>query len=172
MNMSDWIIPAVTAIIILWGLKSKTDIFGEFAAGAAENLKVCAELLPVLIALITAVGMLRASGAIELLTSLLGDAFERTGFPAECLPLALIRPFSGSGALAVFEDIIAQWGPDSRPGKIASVMLGSTETTFYTIAVYFGAVKIKRTRHTLPAALIGDLTGFIISVLTVNLMLT
>lgn len=169
MSVTDWIIPAVTVIVIIWGLKNGTDIFGEFTEGAKENLKICAELLPTLIALITAVGMFRASGAEELIIGALSGFFERTGFPPECFPLALIRPVSGSGALAVYESILAENGPDSFAGRAASVMLGSTETTFYTIAVYYGAVKIKKTKHTLPAALMGDLTGFIISVLTVNL---
>lgn len=171
MNAVDWLIPAVTVTVILWGLKSRTELFTEFTAGAKENLIVCAELLPTLIALITAVGMFRASGASELITGLCSGFFDKLGFPAECLPLALIRPVSGSGALAVYESILAENGPDSFAGRAASVMLGSTETTFYTIAVYYGAVKIKNTRHTLPAALAGDLTGFIISVLAVNLLL-
>lgn len=169
MRLTDWIIPAVTVIVIIFGLKSKVDIFCEFTAGAKENLKVCADILPTLIALITAVGMFKASGAMELLTEFSSGFFDKLGFPAQCLPLALIRPISGSGALAVFESILSENHPDSFAGRAASVMLGSTETTFYTIAVYYGAVGIKKTRHTLPAALAGDMTGFIVSVLTVNI---
>lgn len=157
-------------VIILHGIYKKTDIFGEFAKGASENLKTCAELVPTLIALITAVGMLRSSGAEELLLGALSGLTERAGFPAQCLPLALIRPLSGSGALAVYESIIEAAGPDSTAGRTASVMMGSTETTFYTLAVYFGAVNIKKTRHTLGASLTGDITGFIISLLTVNIL--
>lgn len=171
MSFTDWIIPCVTAIVMIWGLKNKTDIFGDFVEGAKENLRVCADILPTLVALITAVGMLRASGAMDLMTELCSGFFDRLGFPVQCLPLALIRPVSGSGALAVFEAILSENGPDSFAGKAASVMLGSTETTFYTIAVYYGAVRVKNIRHTLPAALLGDLTGFIVSVLAVNLLL-
>ena len=165
------IIPAITLIIAAAGLYKKVDIFGEFTAGAAENLKACADILPSLIALVTAVGMLTACGAMEAITSIAAGFFDKTGFPSECLPLALVRPVSGSGAVAVYESILSENHPDSFAGKVAGVMLGSTETTFYTLAVYFGAVKIKKTRHTLAAALSGDITGFIFSVLTVNLLL-
>lgn len=170
-SMTSLVIPICAAIVILWGIYKRTDIFGEFVKGAADNLKTCAELLPTLIALITAVGMFKASGAMELITNVSAQIFDSIGFPSQCLPLALIRPVSGSGALAVYESIISDSGPDSFAGKVASVMLGSTETTFYTLAVYYGAAGIKRTRHTLAASLTGDLTGFIFSVLTVNLLL-
>lgn len=169
--MTSLVIPISAAIVIIWGICRKTDIFGEFVKGAADNLKTCAELLPTLIALITAVGMFRASGAAELITGASAQLFDRIGFPSECLPLALIRPVSGSGALAVYENIISEKGPDSFAGKVASVMLGSTETTFYTLAVYYGAAGIKKTRHTLAASLAGDMAGFVFSVLTVNLLL-
>lgn len=169
--MTHWILPVITAAIIIYGIIKKTDVFSEFTAGAREGLISCAELLPTLTALIVSVGMVRASGALELLSGTAGEFLSMAGFPKECLPLALIRPLSGSGALAVFEDIIAACGPDSFAGKAASVMLGSTETTFYTVAVYFGAAGIKKTRNTVPAALAGDITGFIISVLAVNLLL-
>lgn len=169
--MTSLVIPISAAIVIIWGICTKTDIFGEFVKGAADNLKTCAELLPTLIALITAVGMFRASGAAELITGASAQLFDRIGFPSECLPLALIRPVSGSGALAVYENIVSENGPDSFAGKVASVMLGSTETTFYTLAVYYGAAGIKKTRHTLAASLAGDMAGFVFSVLTVNLLL-
>jgi len=169
--MTSLVIPVCTAIIILWGIYKKTDIFGEFVKGAAENLKVSAELLPTLIALVTAVGMFKASGAMGLITSASSQLFESIGFPPQCLPLALMRPVSGSGALAVYESIISDCGADSLAGKVASVMLGSTETTFYTLAVYYSAAGIKKTRHTLAASLTGDIAGFVFSVLTVNLLL-
>ncbi len=171
MKFTGFVIPFLTLLIVLWGIYKRVDIFSEFILGAKENLKVCAELLPTLIALITAVGMFKASGGTELLTGLSENFFDRIGFPAPCLPLALIRPISGSGALAVFESILEDQHPDSFAGRVASVMLGSTETTFYTIAVYYGAAGIKKTRHTLAASLAGDMTGFIVSVLTVNILL-
>lgn len=169
MTAASAVIPVIIVIIIVYGLYKRVDVFAEFAEGARENMKTCARLLPTLIALITAVGMFRASGAQELITSLVSGFFDRTGFPEECLPLALIRPVSGSGALAVYEALLEENGPDSFAGRVGSVMLGSTETTFYTLAVYYGAVKIKNTRHTLAASLAGDMTGFIVSVLTVNI---
>ena len=157
--MTSLVIPICAAIVILWGIYKRTDIFGEFVKGAADNLKTCAELLPTLIALITAVGMFKASGAMELITNVSAQIFDSIGFPSQCLPLALIRPVSGSGALAVYESIISDSGPDSFAGKVASVMLGSTETIFYTIALYFGTVGIRRTRAALPAALISSVIG-------------
>ena len=157
--MTSLVIPICAAIVILWGIYKRTDIFGEFVKGAADNLKTCAELLPTLIALITAVGMFKASGAMELITNVSAQIFDSIGFPSQCMPLALIRPVSGSGALAVYESIISDSGPDSFVGKV------------YTLAVYYGAAGIKKTRHTLAASLTGDLTGFIFSVLTVNLLL-
>ncbi|MGN0642354.1 MAG: spore maturation protein [Huintestinicola sp.] len=170
MNIGSVIIPLLTLIIIGWGLVKKVDVFSEFTAGAKENLLTAAELIPTLVLLITAVGMFKASGASEILTAICSETAEKLGFPPECLPLALIRPISGSGALAVYESIISEFHPDSFAGRVASVMLGSTETTFYTIAVYYGAVHVKNTRHTVAASLTGDLTGFIVSVLTVNLL--
>ena len=114
-----------------------------------------------LVALLTAVSMLRASGAIELLTKWLSPVAAAVGIPAETLPLVLLRPISGSAALAVGADLMAVHGPDSLIGRTAAVMLGSTETTFYTISVYFGAAGVKKTRYTIPAALIADVTGFL-----------
>lgn len=169
MTAAAAVIPVIIAVIIIFGLYKRVDVFSEFAEGAKENIMTCARLLPTLIALITAVGMFRASGAEELITGFVSGFFDRIGFPAECLPLALIRPVSGSGALAVYESLLDENGPDSFAGRVASVMLGSTETTFYTLAVYYSAVKIKNTRHTLAASLAGDMTGFIVSVLTVNI---
>ena len=116
--------------------------------------------------------MLRSSGAAELISNLLEPLTRLIGLPAECVPLALMRPVSGSGALSMLEELLSSHGPDSFVGRVASVLMGSTETTFYTVAVYFGATKIKRTRQTLPSALLGDLTAFILSALTVRLILS
>ena len=119
----------------------------------------------------TAVGMFRASGAMEALSGLCAPVLELLGVPPETAPLMLVRPISGSGALAVAGDLIAANGPDSYVGRVAAVMLGSTETTFYTIAVYFGAAGIRKTRHTIPAALTADCVGFAASALAVRLFL-
>lgn len=169
--MSDWIIPVFIAAVIIYGCIKKTPVFEEFTRGAGENLRVGIDILPSLIAMITAIGMFKASGAMELLAQLLLPVTEFLGFPKECLPLAIIRPVSGSGALAVFESILTDVSPDSFAGRVASVILGSTETTFYTIAVYYGATKIKNTRHSLASALTADMTGFIFSALTVKLLM-
>lgn len=168
--MTDYIIPLFIGLIIIYGCIKKVDIFDEFLSGARENLKTGVDILPSLIAMITAIGMFKASGAMELLAKAMSPVTEFLGFPSECLPLAIMRPVSGSGALAVFETILSEVHPDSFAGRVASVILGSTETTFYTIAVYYGAASIKNTRHTLVSALSADFTGFIVSVLTVRLI--
>ena len=121
-------------------------------------------------ALLTVVYMLRASGAVELAAGLLGPAMERVGLPAQLLPLMLVRPISGSAALGVGAELMNTWGPDSYVGRVAAVMLGSTETTFYTIAVYFGAVGVSRTRYAIPAALCADAVGFLASAWAVRLL--
>ncbi len=167
--MTDFIIPCFIGIIIIAGLIRNVDIFNEFLEGAKESLKVGIDILPALIALLTAIGMFKASGALDVLTNLISPFTNLLGFPPECLPLALIRPVSGSGALAVYESILTDVHPDSFAGRVASVILGSTETTFYTIAVYFGVTKVKKTRHALVSSLASDVTGFIFSTLTVQL---
>lgn len=169
--MSEILIPVFIGIIILYGLFNKVSVFDEFIEGARENLKVGIGILPSLIAMITAIGMFKASGGMELIALLLRPVTEFLGFPQECLPLAIMRPISGSGALAVYESILETVHPDSFAGRVASVILGSTETTFYTLAVYYGATKVKNTRHSLVSSLTADLTGFIFSVLTVRLFL-
>ena len=124
-----------------------------------------------LIGLMTAIGMFKASGALDMLTAAIRPLAQMVHIPPEVVPLAIVRPISGSGALAVFQDILKSYGPDSLIGQVASVMQGSTETTFYTIAVYYGVTKVQRTRHTLASSLVGDVTGFFMSALTVQLIL-
>ena len=126
-------------------------------------------IIPALVGLLTAVSMFRASGAMEWLAALCAPLLNRLGIPPETVPLMLVRPVSGSGALAVGSELMSTYGPDSYIGRVAAVMLGSTETTFYTVAVYFGAAGIHKSRHTIPAALTADLTGFIASALAVRL---
>lgn len=164
-------IPFIITLIIAAGLIKKVDVFNEFLEGAKESLKAGIGILPALIALVTAIAMFNASGAVDLITRALSPVTSLLGFPEQCLPLALIRPVSGSGALAAYEAILSANHPDSFVGRVASVILGSTETTFYTIAVYFGVTKIKKTGHTVVAALAADFTGFILSALTVRLFL-
>lgn len=171
MQLTVWFVPAVIALVLITALCKRVDILKVFGAGAKEGLHTTISVLPTLIILMTCVGMFRASGGLEVITSLLAPVAEAIGLPGEVIPLALLRPLSGSGALVIFEDLLSTLGPDSIQGKVAAVLMGSTETTFYTIAVYYGAVGVKRTRHTLPAALAGDITGFIFSALLVRMLL-
>jgi spore maturation protein B len=148
------------------------DVYAALTEGAAGALQVTAPILPTMAALFCAIYMLRASGALDLLTTLLSPLTNALGLPPETTALMLIRPFSGSGALAAGSELMAQHGPDSYIGRVAAVMLGSTETTFYTIGVYFGAAGIRRTRYTIPAALTADLTGFVCAAWTVRWLMT
>lgn len=167
-KFSDYLIPLLLAGAALYALCRRVDVFSALTTGAGEGLSVVLRILPPLVALLTAVYMLRASGALELLTELLTPVLTFLGIPPETVGLLLIRPVSGSGALAVGSEIMQTYGPDSAIGRTAAVMLGSTETTFYTVAVYYGAAGIRRTRHTIPAALAADLTGFLAAAWTVR----
>lgn len=169
-KFSDYLIPLLLAGAALYALCRRMDVFSALTTGAGEGLSVVLRILPPLVALLTAVYMLRASGALELLTELLTPVLTFLGIPPETVGLLLIRPVSGSGALAVGSDIMQTYGPDSTIGRTAAVMLGSTETTFYTVAVYYGAAGIRRTRHTIPAALAADITGFLAAAWTVRWM--
>ncbi len=164
--MTDYIAALILLVASLLALRKKENTYDLLLQGGAEGLKLLLHITPALVILLTAVTMLRASGAVDLLSRLLAPLFQLFGIPPETAMLVLIRPISGSAALAVGSELMAQYGPDSLIGRTAAVMLGSTETTFYTISVYFGAVGIKKTRYAIPAALIADLTGFIVASLT------
>lgn len=168
--MIDYLVPFLLLITCAVALRKKENTYDLLLSGGAEGLKLLISLVPTLILLLTAVTMLRASGAIEMLSRFAEPVFAFFGIPAETVVLVLIRPISGSAALAVGTDLMIQHGVDSQIGRTVAVMLGSTETTFYTISVYFGAAGIKKTRYTVPAALIADLTGFIVASLTVRLL--
>jgi spore maturation protein B len=159
--MADYLVPCLLLLCALVGLWKKENVYDAMVIGGAEGLKLLLTIAPSLVVLLCAIEMLRASGAFELLSKLLSPVCSFLGLPAETLPLMLVRPFSGSAALAVGAELMAHYGVDSQIGRTAAVMLGSTETTFYTITVYFGAAGIKRTRHTILAALAADLTGFL-----------
>lgn len=167
--MADYIVPLLLTFISLAALRKKENAYDILLDGAADGLKLLLTLTPALILLLTGVHMLRTSGTVEILSSLLSPAFSFFGIPPETAMLVLIRPISGSAALAVGADLMTQYGVDSTIGRTAAIMLGSTETTFYTISVYFGAAGIKKTRYTLIAALLADLTGFIMASLTAKL---
>lgn len=168
--MSDLIVPLLLSAVAIYGLARRVDVYAALTHGAEEGLQTLLRIIPALVGLLTAVAMLRASGALEWLTALFAPLLRILGIPPETAPLLLIRPVSGSGALAVGTELMRSYGPDSYIGRVAAVMLGSTETTFYTIAVYFGSAGITRTRHALPAALAADLTGFAVSALAVRLL--
>ncbi len=169
MSLSSLVIPLLLAGVAAYGMGKRVDVYGALTHGAEEGLTVLLRIIPSLVGLLTAVGMFRASGAMEWLSALCAPLLKLLGVPSEATPLMLIRPVSGSGALAVATDLMTVYGPDSYIGRVAAVMLGSTETTFYTIAVYFGSAGIHKTRHALPAALAADLTGFIASAFAVRL---
>lgn len=169
MNFTDIVVPCLVAGILLIGLIRNVDVFSVFCEGAADGLKTCADILPALVLLIMFIGMLQASGIVEALTSLLQPLCSAVGFPEQCVPMVLLRPFSGSGAIAVYDGIASAEGVDSFAGRVASVLLGASETTFYTVAVYFSAVKVKNTRHAVPAALCADFTAWLVCGITVML---
>lgn len=158
--LAGMLVPLVLCAAALWGTVRRVDVYAALLKGAQEGLETVLRILPALIALLTAAAMLRASGALELAARALGPLLSALGLPAELLPLMLVRPISGSAALGVGADLMAAYGPDSTLGRTAAVMLGSTETTFYTIAVYFGSLGITKTRYAVPAALCADFVGF------------
>lgn len=168
--MIDYIVPLLLLTACALALRKKENAYELMLTGASDGLKLLLSLLPTLILLLTAVTMLRASGAVEYLSHFLAPLFQFFGIPPETAILVLIRPISGSAALAVGTDLMAHYGVDSQIGRTVAVMLGSTETTFYTISVYFGAAGIKKTRYTIPAALIADFTGFVVASLTAKLL--
>jgi len=169
--VTDCIVPAAICGILLYGLFRGVDLYDALICGMKEGLRVCAGIFPAVLTMLVAVTMLRASGAVDMIAALLAPLVEPFGMPADCLPLALLRPFSGSGALAVGSSVMAQAGPDSTAGRVAAVMLGSSDTSFYTIAVYSAFLGLKDTRYTLKAALCADLTAFLLSGIAVRLLL-
>ena len=158
--MIDYIVPLLLLLCSVMALRKRENAYDTLLNGAAEGLKLLITLVPTLILLLTSITMLRASGAMEAVSAFLAPAFRFVGIPPETAMLVLIRPISGSAALAVGADLMAQYGVNSAIGRTAAVMLGSTETTFYTISVYFSAAGIRKTRYALPAALFADLVGF------------
>ena len=167
--MVDYIVPCLLFFTAALALRKKENAYDLLLSGAGDGLKLLVSILPPLILLLTAVSMLRASGAAELLSNLLAPIFSLVGIPPETALLVLIRPLSGSAALAVGAELMSEYGTDSLIGRTVAVMLGSTETTFYAISVYFGAAGIKKTRYTVPAALFADFIGFFMASLTARL---
>ena len=168
--MTQMLVPCVLAGTALYGTLRRVDVYGALVRGAGQGLETLARILPALVCLLTAVSMVRSSGLLEALAGCLAPVLGRLGLPSELLPLMLVRPISGSAALGVGADLINAYGPDSDLGRTAAVMLGSTETTFYTIAVYFSAAGVTRTRYAVPAALCADLVGFLASAWAVGVV--
>ena len=162
-NSSNYLLPSLVFLIVLYGAFKGINVFDEFLKGAKDGFKTIFTITPSLIALLLGVNMLKESGALDTLCSILSPISRFSGIPAEILPLAVLSPISGSGATGMFESILKTHGPDSYIGRCASVIMGSTETTFYATTLYYGSVNIKKTRHTLPCALCADLTSFILS---------
>lgn len=165
----DYLIPVLMFLVCAIALGRKENAYDLLVIGASEGFQLLLHLIPTLILLLTSVTMLRASGAVEVISGFLSPIFRHFGVPPETTLLILIRPISGSAALAVGTDIMVRYGTESLIGRTAAVMLGSTETTFYIISVYFGAAGIKKSRYTIIAALIADFTGFFIGSLTARL---
>lgn len=166
--MINWLVPVCIAAAIAWGLYKKVDVYSAFVKGASEALNVLIKILPYMAAMLIALNVFRSSGALSWLIKSMMPLLERAGIPAELVPLLVLRPFSGSAALALLQDIFANYGVDSYAGLAASVIVGSTETIFYTIAIYFGAVNITRTRHSIPVALISGIFGAAAALIIAN----
>ena len=163
-SISLWAFPALLVGIPLIGLARGIKVYDVFIEGAKEGFQVAVRIIPFLVGILVAIGMFRGSGAMDMLTQLLQPIMSRTRFPPELFPLAILRTLSGSGSLALTTDLIKRYGPDSLLGRTAATMYGSSETLFYVLAVYFGAIGVKKTRHVIPAALIGDLVAAIVAV--------
>ena len=171
MSLSALVVPVILCFTACFAMRRRVDVYSALTKGAEEGLTVLLHILPSLIGLLTAVYMFRVSGAMEFLAALLSPALEKLGIPPETAPLLFIRPISGSGALAVGSEIMETYGADSYIGRVAAVMLGSSETTFYTIAIYYGSAGIVTTRYTIPAALCADLVMFWASAFAVRLLM-
>jgi spore maturation protein B len=163
-------IPLMFLLFLGWGIIKKVKVYEVFVEGAKDGFNVAIRIIPYLVAMLAAIGIFRASGAMELLTTVLAPVTALIGMPPETLPMALMRPLSGSGSLGIMTELMKVHGPDSLIGILASTMYGSSETTFYVLAVYFGAVGIKNTRHAVPVGIIADAAGMLAAVWIVTLL--
>jgi spore maturation protein B len=168
--VSYFIIPLMLVGFPLYGLYKRVPVYESFVVGAKEGFQVAVRIIPYLVAILFAVAMFRASGAMDALTRLLSPILGPIGFPAEVLPMAIIRPLTGSGSAALVVDMVNRYGEDSIYVKMAAVMFGSTETTFYVIAVYFGAINVRKTRHAVPVGLTADISAMLFAVWSVRLL--
>ncbi|MDO8686125.1 MAG: spore maturation protein [Clostridiales bacterium] len=169
-NISIYTIPLIFVLIISFSFFRKVPVFDIFLEGAREGLSTLIKIIPALVGLTAAIDVIRVSGLLDILTAIIGPVAVFLGIPAETLPLVLLRPVSGSASLSLISDMFARYGPDSLTGNIASVMMGSTETIFYTLTIYFGSIRIRDIRYTLAAALIADFSGILAAVWTCRLL--
>ena len=170
-TISVWAIPVLIIGIVVYGYIKKVKVYEVFTEGAKEGFTTAVMIIPFLVAMLVGIGIFRASGAMDFLIKLLTPVTNLLGIPPETLPMALMRPLSGGGAQGVMTEIFNIHGPDSFIGRVTATMMGATETTFYVLAVYFGSIAVKNTRHCLPAGLLADLAGFITSVIIVRMVL-
>lgn len=168
--VSVWAIPLLVAVVALYAIIKKVPVYTSFTGGAKEGFSTAIMIIPYLTAMLCAIGMFRASGAMDALCALLSPVTNLIGLPSEVLPMGIMRSFSGGAAEGLMADLLATYGTQSQIGRIASVALGSTETTFYVVAVYFGSVGISNTRHSIAAGLLGDLASLIAATVIVNIM--
>lgn len=161
---SDFIVPSIILLIVAYGILEKVKVYDEFVRGAKKGFYTVIKIMPTLIGLMVAVGILRASGFLEFLSGIIGEFTDYIGFPSQLVPLAIVRMFSSSAATGLVLDLFKEYGTDSRIGLIASIMMSCTETIFYTMSVYFMAAKVKKTRYTLAGALLATLAGIVASV--------
>lgn len=166
--MSAYIVPFFIAVIIIFCLKNKVPVYDTVVAGAENGLVMLTKIVPTMVIILTAVSMLRASGALDTAIALLRPVFEKIKVPPEIIPMVLLRPVSGSGSFGILADTLSAYGADSRVGRLTSVIMGSTETTFYTLAVYFGATGMKNIKRAIPCAMIGDLVCIIAACIAVQ----
>lgn len=168
----DYIIPIILVLVTLFGLIKKVNVFEAFVRGAKDGIYTLFRIAPTMIGLIVAVGVFKSSGALDLICGFVQPVTDFLGFPKQLVPMAMLRPVSGSGATAILTNVFKEYGADSFVGRCASVLSGSTETTFYAITMYYSSVGIKHIRHTMVAGLTADLTAMILSVVTVSLFLS
>ncbi len=168
--VSKYAIPTILLTILVFGFFTKTPVYDSFIAGVKEGMETVLNIIPPILAILTAVGMLRQSGAFDVITYVFKPLANIAGIPQEVVPLMLLRPVSGGGSLGMLADILSSYGADSFTGRLASTVMGATETTFYTIAVYFSATRVKNIRYCMSAALISDFAGMCVAVIVCKMM--
>lgn len=166
----QYITPTLIMIIIIVALSRKREVYNDFIDGATDGMKLLKDIFPPLVAMLVGASMLKASGAMDILLRFLSPISEKIGIPKGVMPLILIRPVSGSGSIGILSDVLNQYGPDSLTGRMASVICGSTETTFYCLAVYFAKTRVKSVKRAVPSAIIGDIAGIVAAIFALRIV--